>query len=101
MSASRGAPHLSRRISECLPDNVRTDLVRAGCSGQPTAKQVHTDSSSEDEFNRKIEVSSEFANCLPSLSLAWILTSGPLGRLRLRYRATPQILFRTGRAAGG
>ncbi|KIV87668.1 hypothetical protein PV11_03199 [Exophiala sideris] len=36
MSESQGAPHLSRRISECLPD--------------------HDGSSSEDEFNRKIEV---------------------------------------------
>ncbi|KAL6248422.1 hypothetical protein RBB50_004677 [Rhinocladiella similis] len=38
MDASRGAPHLSRRISECLPDHMGSD------------------SSSEDDYNRKIEV---------------------------------------------
>ncbi|KIX08506.1 uncharacterized protein Z518_03162 [Rhinocladiella mackenziei CBS 650.93] len=38
MSTPHGAPHLSRRISECLPDHD------------------HGDSSSEDEHNRKIEV---------------------------------------------
>ncbi|KAL2429714.1 NAD(+) kinase [Exophiala dermatitidis] len=39
MSGTSGVPHLSRRISECLPGN-----------------QFQSDSSSEDEYNRKIEV---------------------------------------------
>ena len=58
MSTARGAPHLSRRISECLPEDVSATAPHPITNVKIlTADQHHSGSSSEDEYNRKIEVS--------------------------------------------